>query len=39
MTWQPTCTTKRDNALRGSVAPAIKFAGQREANLGSRWRP
>lgn len=40
MLWQPTNTTKRVNALRGSVAPASsRFAEQRKAILGARWRP
>lgn len=37
MMWQPTNTTKR-TALRGSVAPAIRFAKQSTDRLGCRWR-
>lgn len=40
MLWQPTSTTKRVNALRGSVAPTSRrFAEQRKAILGTRGRP
>jgi len=36
MLWQPTSTTKRDNALRGPVASNIRFAENDKASLGSK---